>query len=53
MKHFSVELWSINRILRYTGWRLYLEIDPDLFVKDEYKPTRIGFQFYGWSFLKG
>ena len=36
----SCELWSINRWLRYTGFRVFVDID-------EAKPTRIGVRWYG------
>lgn len=38
------ELWSINRILRWTGWRLFVQID-----KTGVAPTLIGFIWYGWK----
>lgn len=37
------ELWSINRWLRFTGWRLVVATSQDPKV-----PTRIGFKFWGW-----
>jgi hypothetical protein len=40
-----IQLWSINKILRYTGFRLVVSVG-------ENQPTLIGFKFYGWSFLK-
>lgn len=52
MKTISCELWSINRILRFTGFRLYVAIDGvtgEVFNPE--KPTRIGLMFYGWKFL--
>lgn len=49
----SCELWSINRMLRWTGWRLYVEVDSEIgAVFDPKKPSRIGFKFYGWSWLR-
>ena len=38
-------VWSINRWLRWTGWRLYIGIGG----ADE--PSRIGLTWYGWSFV--
>ena len=40
----SVELWSINRWLRYTGFRLFVEMPHAL---DE--PTRIGIRWWGFK----
>ncbi len=51
----SLELWSINRWLRFTGWRLYVSVDPDGLrypghePNPDHKPTRIGLKFYGWG----
>lgn len=51
--HFGCELWSINRILRFTGWRLYVSVDGSLNMPfNPQKPTKIGFMWYGWSFLR-
>lgn len=50
MKTISCELWSINRILRWTGFRLYVQMDVrrgDPF--DPKTPTRIGIGWYGWK----
>jgi hypothetical protein len=45
---FSCDLWSINRLLRWTGWRLIVVVD----VVGGFKaPTRIGFAWYGWSWV--
>lgn len=57
MKDISCELWSINRWLRYTGWRLYVAVDPLNFEPastndKEPEPTSIGFVFYGWRWLR-
>lgn len=41
----SCELWTINRWLRYTGFRLF--IDVDFRETDDRKPTRIGVKWYG------
>lgn len=48
----SCELWSINRILRFTGFRIYVQVDgkPGEVWKPE-TPTRIGLAWYGWKFL--
>lgn len=40
----SCELWSINRWLQFTGWRLAVSLGH---------PTRIGFKFFGWRNLGG
>jgi hypothetical protein len=42
----SCGLWSINRWLRWTGFRLFVVAD----MKDEL-PTTIGFRFYGWRMV--
>lgn len=44
-----IKLWSINRWLRYTGMRLFVEVD----IEKRIEPTRIGLAWYGWSFLGG
>ena len=43
----SCELWSINRWLRFTGWRLFVGVPTDP-TKMGVEPTRIGLQFHGW-----
>lgn len=49
----SCELWSINKWLRWTGFRLYIEVDARVGEVAHFtKPTRVGIQFWGWSFLK-
>ena len=56
----SCELWSINRWLRYTGFRLYVEVDSPGITREiaarelglpapEPKPTRIGVAWWGFS----
>lgn len=51
-----IELWSINKYLRYTGWRLFVSLDKNVFLDgfdpDKLEPTRIGLAWYGWGFLK-
>ncbi len=42
-----VDLWTINRILRWTGWRLI--VSP---ADDDNPTTRIGFAYWGWEFLR-
>lgn len=48
----SCELWSINRWLRWSGWRLYIEIDgePDTGRLDGVKRLTL-LAFYGWRGL--
>lgn len=41
------ELWSINRWLRWTGWRLFVLVD----FAEPRTPTRIGLGFFGWRHL--
>lgn len=51
----NCELWSINRWLRWTGFRLYVEVDLERTQKEQagedYEPTRIGLRFFGWKNL--
>lgn len=46
-------LKKINRILRWTGFRLTIGLD-DEFMKDTSNPpkTQIGLVWYGWSFVR-
>lgn len=45
-----IELWSINRWLRFTGFRLVVKVDATLGEIARFeKPTLIGFRFFGWS----
>jgi len=54
------KLRSINRVLRWTGWRLAVEVDCENVVKNKgkpwhessYEPTRIGLIWYGWGFVR-
>lgn len=39
-----VRLWAINKWLRYTGFRIVVEVD----LRQE-EPTKNGLQFFGWS----
>lgn len=51
LRRVSCELWSINRWLRYTGFRLYVEVDVEGIAAgrlQDLKPTRIGIGFFGW-----
>lgn len=50
----SCELWTINRWLRWTGFRIYFEVDlnRERNAAGTYKPTRIGLRFYGWRDLR-
>ena len=56
---FMWKLRSINRILRWTGWRLTISIDDKMLQNKGtpadhsiHEPTRIGFTWYGWSFVR-
>lgn len=51
--HFGISLKKLNRILRWTGWRLFVGLDDD-FLQDNNLPpkTYVGFEWYGWSFVK-
>lgn len=42
-----VELWSINRWLRWTGFRLVIEFDRS--EAEDRAPTRIGLVWWGWQ----
>lgn len=50
------KLKSINRILRWTGFRIEIEVDDDIKRKLSNNlsidPTKIGFTWYGWSFIR-
>lgn len=43
-----VKLWSVNRWLRWTGFRLFVDVDLDL-----KEPTKIGFRWVGLYGSKG
>ena len=45
-----VRLWSINRWLRWTGWRLLIDLPVENGVIVD-GPTTIGLVWYGWSFV--
>lgn len=50
---FGIKLRTINRVLRWSGWRLYVGLD-DGFIADTTQPpkTQIGLIWYGWGFIK-
>lgn len=49
-----MELWTINKVLRYTGWRLAIEVDATLGEPfNPVKPTKLTLVWYGWGFLRG
>lgn len=41
---FSVKLRSINRWLRWTGFRVFISYNP----RDDSEPRRIGLVWWGW-----
>ncbi len=46
VKGFTVRLWSINRWLRWTGFRLIVVCEaPEDWT---WVATQIGFRFWGW-----
>lgn len=52
----STRLWSINRWLRWTGWRLFVEVPlerecPSCGHGEDEGPTTIGLVFCGWDFV--
>lgn len=50
---FHLKLRNINRVLRWTGWRLYVGIDIENLKKDlPMELTQIGMEWYGWGFIK-
>ena len=54
---FMFKLRSINRWLRWTGWRLTVSVDQNFNEKLKdcqavMEPTKIGVTWYGWSFVK-
>ncbi len=47
-----IKLWSINRWLRWTGWRLQVVVDPRAFKDDPAAAdTVLRLAFYGWADL--
>lgn len=42
-----IKLWTINRVLRWFGFRVCVNVDPDPEAW-----TLIGFKWYGWTFVK-
>jgi len=46
-----MELWSINRWLRWTGFRLAIEVDIQGADSPTREPTRIGLVWWGWKDL--
>lgn len=46
----TIELWTINRVLRWFGVRVLLIIDPR--TTPDRTPTRIGLAWYGWAWLR-
>jgi hypothetical protein len=46
-----MELWSINRWLRWTGVRLAIEVDIQGADSPTREPTRIGLVWWGWKDL--
>ena len=46
-----IELWSINRWLRWTGFRLAIEVDIQGAESPTREPTRIGLVWWGWKDL--
>lgn len=47
----SCELWSINKWLRWTGFRLYINVDREALINPDHKPSRVGIRFFGWRDL--
>lgn len=49
----KVGLKALNRVLRWTGWRIYVEMNKDFLETGQGKPeTKIGLIWYGWKFIK-
>lgn len=46
--NINCKLWSINKWLRWTGFRLYVSVQDALIVREK-NPTRIGLRFFGWK----
>jgi hypothetical protein len=47
MRTPKINLRKLNRILRWTGWRLTFEYDPG-----HKKDTMVYFNWHGWGFVK-
>ncbi len=43
-KHTELQLWSINKWLRWTGLRVFVRTNDE-------GPTMIGLVWYGWGFV--
>lgn len=53
----SVRLWTVNRWLRWTGWRLFVAFPAAVSVDHAtgqaafVGPLSLGLVWYGWSFV--
>lgn len=43
-----VDLWKVNHVLRWTGWRFAISTNTE----NPKAPTRVGFVFWGWDFIR-
>lgn len=51
----SIKLWTINKFLRFTGFRLFVDVDKRIAldpVPEDLVPTVLSIRWYGWGFLK-
>jgi hypothetical protein len=42
-----IKLWTVNRVLRWFGFRLAIQVGPS---PDDW--SLIGLKWYGWSFVR-
>lgn len=47
-RRLGVRLWTFNRFLRWTGFRVFIERRNTPFVPDQWT---IGLVFWGWRFV--
>ena len=47
MRTYKANLRKVNRVLRWTGWRLTVLYDPT-----DVKDTMVYLAWHGWGFLK-
>lgn len=46
-----VNVWSINRWLRWTGFRIFIMNGYSGVTPEDFRPARIGVGFWGWKGL--
>lgn len=48
---FGIKIKTINRVLRWTGWRVFVGIDIERFHEAKRSPSQIGIIWYGFGFI--